>query len=70
MGELVRFFEEAIASTVQPPRPDLVRLPSVADRIAGVTPEQIVIEIDPADILSNSVSSVEFYSILLFIYSK
>ena len=59
MNERVRFFKEAIASTVQPPRTEPVRSPSITDRLAGVTPEQIVIEVDPSNILANSVSSVD-----------
>ena len=51
VGERVHFFEEAIASRVQLPVHTPVRSPSITQRLANATPEEIVLEVDPRDII-------------------
>ncbi len=58
VGERVHFFEEAIASTVQLPGHTPVHSPSIAQQLAGVAPEEIVIEVDPRDIIPETDSLV------------
>ncbi len=59
VGERVRFFEEAIASTVQLPGPTPVHLPSIAQRLANATPEEIVLAVDLSDIIPETDSLVD-----------
>ena len=58
VGERVRFFEEAIALTVQLPGHTPVHSPSITQRLAKATPEEIVLEVDPRDIISETDSLV------------